>query len=477
VPSLVALAGLAFVTALSVPGAAAATSGCTKVASPTGSDTAAGTEAAPYRTLQKLVSSLSSGDVACLRAGTYTGSDTYLKAADVTLQSYPGETATIGAFFEVYPSAARSRVQGLRFDGSLHGNNTGVKVQADDAVFAGNEVTKGGQGICMIVGSWNSAQRVTVERNRIYNCGPAGTKYDHQIYLPHARNAVVRWNLLYGNGGGWGVHLYPDADGTLVEHNVIDGNTGGVIFAGDGSGATSDNNVVRNNAITYSSPRWNAEGSWSGGPAGSGNTVRDNCVYTTGPDSPSGIAAQSGFSAFSNTVLSGSPYVDRGARDYRFSSGSPCAALVGDVAGAVAGGSPAVASAAPEDKALRKAATASSAAKPSRSPGRANDGDSSTRWASARGENQWWQVDLGRARQVDKLSLSWYSSYASRYRVLTSTDGVNFSQVADVTISSPGRKDTAFAAVSARYIRVLGLTRVGKDGISLFDAQVFGPAD
>ena len=132
--------------------------------------------------------------------------------------------------------------------------------------------------------------------------------------------------MLTDNPGGWGVHLYTDADNTLIENNIIDNNRGGVIFAGEG-GEHSDNNVVRNNAITNNGPRWNIEGSWSGGPFGTGNTAYNNCVYSTGPDAPAGIAERDGFSTGSNTVLKSDPYVNGKAGDYRFKAGSPCAAL------------------------------------------------------------------------------------------------------------------------------------------------------
>ncbi len=54
-----------------------------------------------------------------------------------------------------------------------------------------------------------------------------------------------------------------------------------MIFAGAG-GETSDRNVVRNNAIPYSSPRWNIEGSGSDEQPGVGNVAHDNCVYSPG---------------------------------------------------------------------------------------------------------------------------------------------------------------------------------------------------
>ena len=331
------LAIAAFAVSLTVtPAQSLGDSGCTRVAAPHGSDDADGTDAQPYRSLEQLVDSLRDGEVGCLRAGTYGGGSVYFEAAHAELRSYPGETATITAFLEVKPEAVGAHVHHLRFDASHHSNNTGVKLQADGTRFSDNELTKGGRGICLLAGSYHPAAGIVIERNRIYDCGPSSSKLMHQIYLQNTRGAVVRWNILTGNDGGWGVHLYANADDSLIEHNIIDGNHGGVIFAGT-SGDTSDRNVVRNNAITYSGPRWNIEGSWSDDPPGNGNSAHHNCVYSSGEDAPTGIGYEHGFDATANTTVTGSPYADRGRGDYRLDPASACGQLVGDVVGAIAG--------------------------------------------------------------------------------------------------------------------------------------------
>ena len=109
-------------------------------------------------------------------------------------------------------------------------------------------------------------------------------------------------------------------------------------------------------------------------------------------------------------------------------------------------------------------------------PGKANDGNSSTRWSSAFSDNQWWQVDLGSVQQVSQVRLNWESAYASHYKIQTSTDGTNFTDAADVNIASAGAQNTTFAARSARYVRVLGVTRATQWGYSFFDAEVYGPS-
>jgi hypothetical protein len=108
-------------------------------------------------------------------------------------------------------------------------------------------------------------------------------------------------------------------------------------------------------------------------------------------------------------------------------------------------------------------------------PGFAVDGNTSTRWSSAFLDNQWWQVDLGSAKQVNQVTINWEAAYASQYRIQTSTDGTTFTTQATVNITAPGTQTTSFPAVSARYVRILGVTRATPWGISMWETQVFGP--
>jgi hypothetical protein len=129
-----------------------------------------------------------------------------------------------------------------------------------------------------------------------------------------------------------------------------------------------------------------------------------------------------------------------------------------------------------QDLAMGRLATASSTdSSPTRDPRKANDDDSSTRWSSGYIDNQWWRVDLGSVRPVNRLEVNWERAYASRYRIQTSTTGLRWKTVATVDISSPGLRITTFPAENARYVRVLGVTRATQWGISFWDARVFGP--
>jgi hypothetical protein len=128
--------------------------------------------------------------------------------------------------------------------------------------------------------------------------------------------------------------------------------------------------------------------------------------------------------------------------------------------------------------ALNKAASASSTEdnRTDLRPGLANDGNSSTRWSSSYADGQWWEVDLGSVRQIDRVELTWETAYASRYRIRTRrSSGNSWSTVATVTNSSTGVRVHTFPARNTRYVRIQGDQRATRWGISLWDVRVYGP--
>ncbi len=130
-----------------------------------------------------------------------------------------------------------------------------------------------------------------------------------------------------------------------------------------------------------------------------------------------------------------------------------------------------------ENKAAGQATSASSTERPELAPERAADGQADTRWSSAFRDGEWWQVDLGRVRSIDTVRLGWEHAYASRYRILTSVDGQSFDVAAEVSLDQPVARTSTFAVRRARYVRVQALERATPYGISLWEAEVYGPAD
>jgi nitrous oxidase accessory protein NosD len=307
---------------------------CDRYAAPTGSRRGSGTRAHPYGSLGRLLRGLRRGQVGCLMAGRYRHRGVVaMRRAGTTLRPLGKAHVTIDGALWVLPRAKGARITGLTLTSHDRVYSIPLKIQADDVSLVGNDITAAGNISCVLIGNLDrKVSHTLVERNRIHRCGRTG-KLAHLIYVTHSQGAVIRDNLLVGNRGGWAVHLYPDADGTLIEGNVIDSNEGGVIFAGEG-GSTSDGNVVRENVITNSAPRWNIEGSWSGGPEGEGNVAQRNCLFSAGPGMPSGIGFLSGFEQSDNVVAKDPVYVDRAGGDYRLQPGSNCGAVLMDVGGA-----------------------------------------------------------------------------------------------------------------------------------------------
>ena len=328
---LVAAAAFLLSSAILAVGAAptSATVTCNRFAATSGSDSAAGTSASPYRTAQKLMDSLAAGETGCLGAGTYNESLRVnhggQPGAPIQLTSAPGGQATLVGRLYVPQGSNDVVVSDLALDGRNASNLPSPTVNGDRVTFARDDVTDGHTSICFSIGSvdWGTAHDVVLDANRIHDCGrlPYGsTNHDHGIYVESARGTVITNNVVYDNADR-GIQLYPDAQGSTIANNVIDGNGEGIIFSGDG-GLASSGNVVRRNVISNSRVRYNVESWWpTGNPVGTGNVASDNCLWN---GTQGNVADQVGFTASNNRVANPS-YTDRSSGNFALASGSACA--------------------------------------------------------------------------------------------------------------------------------------------------------
>lgn len=275
---------------------------CSKYAATTGLDTNAGTSAAPYKTVQKLVDNVPAFGTGCLKAGTYTdGGATYVARItrdDFTLRNDPGAAVTVKGTFYIVNGADRVKVTDLKLDGRP---TTGVapspQVMATDSEFRRDEITNP-TDICAIVGNtggFGRALRPIFDDNDFHDCG-SDIQLDHGIYLEAVDNAQVT-NNTFLRSAAYAVHMYPDADGTTVSGNIMDDNGGGAIFAGEGTLASS-NNSVTGNTIINSNGKPGIESFWGGTAVGTGNTANNNCL----DNNPAGdIVNNGGFTTSGNT--------------------------------------------------------------------------------------------------------------------------------------------------------------------------------
>src|SRR4051812_13462632 len=171
------LLGTATALVCSATAAEAAGAGCSKVAAPAGSDSAAGTLASPYRTAQKLVESLSAGQTGCLHGGTYR-EDVEVRSGGTSsallrITAYPGEQAKVVGEFEVHKSAPHVVVDHLYLNGRTADRVSPI-VNAHDVAFRYDDVTNDHTGICFLLGDsngeWGRADRARIEYNRIHDC-------------------------------------------------------------------------------------------------------------------------------------------------------------------------------------------------------------------------------------------------------------------------------------------------------------------
>lgn len=352
---LVATAVVAGATASLASRSAVAADVCTRYASTAGDDGAAGTAANPYRTAQKLVSSLTVGQTGCLVGGVFV-EDVSVRAggtigAPITLKSAPDGRATIVGRFWIADSANDVVVADLTLDGRNVNNLPSPTVNGDRVAFVGNDVSNANTTICFLVGSltgYGAARDVLIEGNRIHNCGVLPPQnHHHGIYLANSQGGRVRNNVIYDNADK-GIVIFPDSDGNVVENNVIDGNSTGLHFGGsllqDAWHSTyPKDNVVRRNVIT-GSRRYNVEAYWEWQPpADTNNAVVDNCVWAAGfgvqiQDPLQASPWGAGFVATANREVDPG-YVDRAGKDFRLRSDSACLGY-GPQSVAASGGTP-----------------------------------------------------------------------------------------------------------------------------------------
>jgi parallel beta-helix repeat protein len=286
---------------------------CDRMAAPWGSDSASGEPRRPFRSPARLAGSLRPGWTGCLRAGTYTQSEVVVRRRKVALRSSPGERAVWRG--RIVLAGRRQRLVDLTLDGT-YGRKAlpSPTLNAREIVVSDNDITNR-KGICVNVRAWygERADGFVIQRNRIHDCGRRPpTNHDHGIYVVDAVGGLIRDNVIFRNADR-GVQLFPDAQRVTVVRNTIDGNGSGVIISNNSSG-----NVLRDNVISHSVVRWNAE---SHNLRGRGNRFESNCLRPAHPDDPGynqngGVALPAIVRQSGNVVVERDPYRARAEGDY-----------------------------------------------------------------------------------------------------------------------------------------------------------------
>jgi parallel beta-helix repeat protein len=310
--------------------ASASAAPCRLVAATSGSDRSKGTLAHPLRTVQRLADKLKSGQVGCVRGGVYQ-EDLRINhggrsaAKRLTIQSYGGERATLVGRVYIPQGSNHVTIAQMNLNGRNDSQLPSPTINSEDAVFSRDDVTNEHTGICFILGStgYGRAVRTIIDRNRIHDCGVEPShNQDHGIYLSASDGVRITGNVIFKNVDR-GIQLFPDAQGTVIEHNVIDGNGEGVLFSGDS--ATSSNTRVESNLITNSKLRYDVESFYPHGtPAGANNILRNNCVFGGAQGT---IGEQKGYTATLNKAVN-PQYANPAAGNFSIPPGNRCARYV-----------------------------------------------------------------------------------------------------------------------------------------------------
>ena len=339
-----------------VAGSASSTSPCDRYASPGGDDGAPGTLSQPFRTVDKLVHSVTSGQTGCLlgypdgsrpdASGLYEEDPVDIDVPGITLRSADGQIAQIKGALSV--SANNVTVSGLVLDGRNATGKASPYITASNVVLAHNNVTTRNTANCIRV--TGGAQQVSITHNRIHDC-TAGMR------IVNARNTLVAHNVVYDNADA-GVSLSPAADSAYVVRNIIDRNDRGIVWGsgvlpGDTEVSTSDSSVAVGNIVS-NSVGLNVTADWhdpdGGGPAdpvpGAANAFWTNCIYhptlpAGGVDSGTTSPAWNPAKIWSPLNTVGNPlYTDAERGDFTLAANSPCPGVTGDLSLAIADDGP-----------------------------------------------------------------------------------------------------------------------------------------
>ena len=302
---------------------------CTHYVSSTGSDSNSGAIQAPWKHLQKAFETLTAGQVACLRAGTYEPSGPYNTSSyrhtfsrmgeagsPIVIRNYPGETAIIlgevvvrGNYLKLLGTPPSGR---LVFQGPLGPDASGTKGKGASQVWLDGchnvildhiEIRNNDHHAGLYVSDVSDVQvlgcyvhdngRFNVDTDAmgehpvnvdqgIYWAASSGTNRIANCLLEH--NRAFDLQLFAGSGRisgltvientivkamNSGVLIGKGADGNVFAHNVIAMNG---LQTNDGQirlAQNARNNIIDTNIV------WPAEGLDTSTPTGLGNVVRN----------------------------------------------------------------------------------------------------------------------------------------------------------------------------------------------------------
>jgi hypothetical protein len=125
--------------------------------------------------------------------------------------------------------------------------------------------------------------------------------------------------------------------------------------------------------------------------------------------------------------------------------------------------------------ALNRPAFSSSNENSTLTPGKATDGNLTTRWSSLFSDPQWIYVDLGATYNINRVVLRWEVAYGKSYTIQTSPNASTWTTIFTTTTGNGAVDDLAVTG-TGRYVRMRGTVRGTTYGYSLWEFEVYGAA-
>lgn len=262
----------------------------------TGNDTNAGTEAAPFKTIQKAANTANAGDTVYIRGGTYSGVVLVSKSGTagnpITFTNYPGETPVLDAtgktsadywngIFTIRGTATNKtryvRVSGLKVQNNTSSNGFGISCYDCADVEIRNNKTYNTRLSGIVVGY---GDRVVVDGNDIEKANNGG-EHENLSVLRESSFVTVTNNVVHDNGndagGGEGIDIKQGSHDVLVQGNTVYNNTKVGIYV-DAWNKHTYNILIDRNKVYGIGKSAITLGSECGGPLRN-VTISNNLVY------------------------------------------------------------------------------------------------------------------------------------------------------------------------------------------------------
>jgi len=304
----------------------------------TGSDSNAGTQAKPFKTITKAASVAKASTTVHVAAGTYNGNVSTKTSGNASARiRFVSDTKwgakIVGTGSEAMWTNNGNYVDITGFDITGPGR-LGILNYASNTLVSNNHIHNltmsggcTGDGGAGVVNATYGSTNGDMIGNVVHDIGKPGACNGVQgLYSSNTGGKIVN-NVVY-RVSSFGIHLWHAASGTTIANNTVFANGsagmgGGIVIGvGDSPGGVLLNNVKVLNNIVYNNPRGGIQQYCYSGSSciGTGNVVSNNLV--------SGSSTNVGMLKGSATgTISGDPkfvsYNPTGTGDYRLQSGSP----------------------------------------------------------------------------------------------------------------------------------------------------------